>query len=307
MFKKIKTFIIITILLLCLLYSLINPKLIISDIINATNIFLNNLFPSMFFFYTIGDLLVNYNFIKILELTLNKLFLKIFHISATSSFIIIISMLSGFPSGSKYITNFVKEKRINRNIANYLLTFTHFSNPLFILGMISSIYNKKVAIIVLLIHYSSNFILAYLIRPKEVYKEQQIIKKERKSFDIALKESFNNSFRILLIVFGNTCFFYTFSDIVTLFINNNIIKTIIYGSFDLTKGIIFLNTINVSNYFKILLILSFISFGGINVNFQVKQIISKEKLDYKYFLLGRISSLAISIILLFICFTIGII
>ena len=61
-------------------------------------------------------------------------------------------MLTGFPSGSKYITDFYNKKYIDRNTANYLLTFTHFSNPLFILGTVSIITTKSKAKIILQSH-----------------------------------------------------------------------------------------------------------------------------------------------------------
>ncbi len=307
MLKKIKSFIIIFILLICLMYTILNPNYIFQDILEAINIFKNNLFPAIFFFYTISDLLINYGFIKLLGSLFNKLFLKVFHISGSSSFILIMSILSGFPSGAKYTTSFLEKKVISKNQANFLLTFTHFSNPLFIMGTIAILYGKKVAYIVLLCHYLSNFILAFIIRPKQIEIEKIPPTINKESFSSALANSFYNSAKVMLLILGNTIFFFTFSDILVSFIDNSLIKTIIYGIFDLTKGIITLKNLNVSLFFKVFLITSFLSFGGISVHFQVKEIIKKEKLNYSYFLLGRIASLSICIVLLILWFAIGIV
>ncbi len=306
MTKKIK-YPILFILLVCLLFTLIYPEIIIKDVITSMHTFIYKLFPSMFFFYTLTDLLINYNFVFYSEILFNKLFKKIFHINGRGSFIVIMSMLSGFPSGPKYIIESLEKGIISINNANYLLTFTHFSNPIFILGVCSNIYGKKYGFIILIIHYLSNFILAFIIRPKKIEMVENNIKIKHYSFDIALKESFYKSFKVLMLIFGNTIFFFCISDIISYKINNPLIKTIIYGLFDLTKGIISVNKLNISNYFKLLLLVSFISLGGININFQVKQLIAQKKLEYRYFLLGRISSLAISIVLLSCCMAIGII
>ena len=84
----------------------------------------------------------------------------------------------------------------------------------------------------------------------------------------------------------------------TYYLDDNIIKALIDGIFDLTKGIIETKKLGVTDNFKLILVLTFISLGGININFQVKEIINKTKLKYKYFILGRISASCISIILL---------
>ena len=52
---------------------IINPTLITNEIINAVNTFTNVLFPSIFPFFLLSDLLINYNFQELL----NKLFSKI--------------------------------------------------------------------------------------------------------------------------------------------------------------------------------------------------------------------------------------
>lgn len=307
MLKKLKSLLILVFLFTILLYTLVNSNIVISDVLESLDIFINRLFPAMFLFYTLADLLINYGFVSVLEVMFNKLFLKLFHISGVSSFIVIMSLISGFPSGAKYTTSFLSKGLITKDLANYLLTFTHFSNPLFIMGTISMLFSKKIAFIVLVCHYLANFILAFLIRPKKVSIEKVVSKNNRESLSNTLANSFLASFKVLVLILGNTIFFYTISDIITHFIDNNLVKTLIYGFFDLTKGIISLQNLNITLFFKVILITSFLSFGGVSVHFQVKEIIAKEKLNYNYFLLGRISSLAISIILMIFLFAIRII
>ena len=67
MLKKLKTLPIIILLLIGAIYTLLNPSSIFKDILEALNVFINNLFPAMFFFYTLSDLLINYGVVSILE------------------------------------------------------------------------------------------------------------------------------------------------------------------------------------------------------------------------------------------------
>ncbi|MCI8548331.1 MAG: hypothetical protein HFJ38_05530 [Bacilli bacterium] len=307
MLKKIKSFCILFILILVMIFTLLHPSFVFKNILEAIKVFQNNLFPAMFFFYTLSDLLINYHFVEVLEKIFNSLFIKVFHIGGASSFIVIMSVLSGFPSGSKYITHFLEKKIIDRDTANYLLTFTHFSNPLFIMGTISILYGRKLAIVILLSHYVANFVLAFLIRPKEVKIEQHVYKRETSSFSDTLATSFYASFKTLLLILGNTIFFFTVSDILTNFVENPIFKSILYGLFDLTKGVLSVKSLPITLFFQALLLTSFLTFGGLSVHFQVKEIIKKEDIKYFYFLAGRISSLALAILLLICYFAIGII
>ena len=55
-----------------------------------------------------------------------------------------------------------------------------------------------------------------------------------------------------------------------------------------------LKIIHYSILFKSILVITFICFGGINVNMQVASIISDTNIEYKNFLLGRICQIALT-------------
>lgn len=301
MLKKLKTCVILIILLFILLYTLINSQYIMSEVLKSCNIFITSLFPALFFFFLLGDLLINYSFVNVLRCIFDPFLKRTFHIGGSSSFVIIMSMFSGFPSGSKYISSLIDKEIISYDVGNYLLSFTHFSNPLFILGTISSILNYSISLKILFAHYISNFIIAFLIRPKTYIDEGDISSFSSLDFTSCLSNSIYETFKILVFIFGNSIFFNCVSSIITSFCSNDVINCFIFGFFDLTKGIVNISDICCSTFFKSILVISFLSFGGINVHLQVINIIKqKRKLKYKNFLLGRISQCAISLIILLI-------
>lgn len=284
---------------------ILKPNLITSEIINALNVFSNILFPSIFPFFLISDLLISYNFCN----TLNKYFSKInnflFHTSNASNFVIIMSIFSGFPSGAKYIRTLYDKKMLSINQANYLITFTHFANPLFVLTVTKVLFNNtSISYLILFCHIISNIIIAIIIRPKEkeCFMELNNIKNE--SFSTNLSNSIKSSLKLLLLIFGNTCFFFIVTRLINDYFSLNIINQVfINGFFDMTKGINSISLINSNILFKAILVLTFISFGGINVHMQVLNIIGDTDIRYKNFLLGRISQLAISSVLFFVFYS----
>lgn len=284
---------------------IINPSLVKKEILDSLNTFITILFPSIFPFLIISDLLLNYNF----HITLNKLFNKInsflFHTSSISNFVIIMSIFTGFPSGSKYIKTLYNKNMLSMEEANYLITFTHFSNPLFLLTLSSTLLNNKLSYILLFSHIMANFIIAFITRPKNNTNKKEIEIINSVSFTETIKKSINDSISLLTIILGTTCIFFFLSGFITNYFNlHGINKVLINGFFDLTKGINSISILNTTNLFKGILILTFISFGGINVHMQVLSILENTKISYKNFLFGRISQVALSCLLFFILFNI---
>src|SRR5699024_916159 len=164
-----------------------------------------------------------------------------------------------------------KNKTIDRNTANYLLTFTHFANPLFILGTCGIILNSlSLAYKILIIQIISNLILGIILRPKEIITSKKINNYQPKSFLEALPKAINDAIKLLLFMLGSITFFMFFSKLLTSLLSLNLFfETIITGILDMTSGISLVPSINTTNYIRGLLVLTFITFGSFSVHLQV--------------------------------------
>ena len=122
--------------------------------------------PSLFPFFVIGNILINLGFPSLIGELLKNIMYKLFKINGTGSFVIILSILSGFPSSAKYTKELLLKGEINDEEATKLLTFTHFSNPLFILGTLSIMFlnNKEIGLSILISHYIGNLFIGLLFR-----------------------------------------------------------------------------------------------------------------------------------------------
>ncbi len=297
--RKYQELLAVLIILFLYLGIFINPSLIIESGISSINIFKTKLFPSIFPFFVLASLLLELGLATKISIKLNPLIRKIFHVEGNSSFIILVSLISGFPSGSKYIVESLKTKSISKDTANYLLTFTHFANPLFVLGTCGLILNSlSLAYKILIIQILSNLILGIILRPKEIISSKITNNHQNKSFLEALPKAINDAIKVLLFMLGSITFFMFFSKLLTSTLSlNPFFNTILTGILDMTSGISLVNTIDITNYIKGLLVLTFITFGSFSVHLQVLNNIKEVDIDYKYFFLGRIIQTSIASLL----------
>ncbi len=287
--KTFKSNLILLILIILLTLYLVNSQLILTAILEYTNLFLTKLFPTSFLIYIIASLLINYGLINELA-KFNK------HPAIT--YILIISIISGFPSGPKYIKDLFEKGYLDTPTSNYLLTFTHFPNPLFVLGSISSIVSFNIALKILLSIILSNLIISFLFRKNKT--ASLLPQTTSTSFSKCLSDAILSSLKTLLLVYGTSVFFYIISFLITTYFNfSPLFYVLITGFFDLTKGI-FSTTIISSTLLKAVLIIIFITMGSASIHIQIKSILSDTNLNYKNFLSGRIISTFLSLIIFFI-------
>ena len=133
-------FVLIFFFYLCIFLS---PDKALSACKNAITIFFGNLFPSIFPFFLLSFLLLHMGYTKYFKLLLENIMRILFHIGGNASFVLIMSIISGFPSGAKYIASLYEDKMLSKEEGNYLLLFTHFANPLFLFGTCGMLLKKQ--------------------------------------------------------------------------------------------------------------------------------------------------------------------
>ena len=299
--KKIIMFTLIIISILILL----NSKLVLNTVIYSVNIFKKSIFPSLLPFFIISDLLINYGFVEYTSKIFKPFMNKIFKINSNTSFILVMSMISGFPSSAKYTKELYLKGIINELEASKILIFTHFSNPLFILGAISITYlnNKKIGLLILIIHYITNFIIGFLLRNliKIDIKNNNISNlNKQESFSHILSNSIINSFNTLFLILGTMIFFLIITNLINEYFNlNPLLKTILSGILEMTGGISNVSHLNINLKLKSTLITMILSFGGISVHMQVKSILSDTPIKYQPYLVARLLHSSISGLLIY--------
>lgn len=292
-------------LLLCLLCLLIliffNSQEAKQNIIIAAELFLTQVFPSLFPMFLLSELLTAYHFPEYLANTIGKGFSKIFHTTPYGIFAFFMSLISGTPSSAFILKNLLMQNKITQEEASFLLSFTFFSNPLFLLNMLTLLFpnNPRTILKIILFHYTSNIIIGFLLRPKNKTTFQKIkIIEHPKDIGTNLSKAIKKSLDTLLLILGTICFYYMLANLIP--IENEFIKTLLKGFLELTQGLNALRNPIISINIKEILAIAFISFGGISIHTQIKSIISDTPIAYKPFLKGRILHVVFSILFIII-------
>lgn len=301
-----KNNIILILLLITVFEILTNSNAIMDCVKYSIDIWKNNLFPSLFPFFVISSLLIDNGIVEAISNISNGFFNKLFKINSSSVFIFLMSMFSGFPSSAKYIKELNDKKLINKSDAEKIILFSHFANPMFIIGTIafSFLNNKSYAIIILFSHYIINFIIGIFLRNYNPNNNTNIIKDTKKiPFGISLTKAILNSINTLLLILGTITFFLIITTIISENINlNKYIEAILYGLIEMTQGLKYISMLDISTRLKCTIITMLLSFGGLSVHLQTFSIINELKLNYKNYLLSRLIHTLLSGILVYLLF-----
>lgn len=270
----------LTIILIMTLIILIfkNYELVLKSTIDGVTIWLYKVFPYLFIMIIMQDILINLNLTS--------------YFKRTSTYIFIMSILSGSPSSAYIISKLVNNNDISKDYGNVCLIFTFFANPLFLYTILKLIFNNNPTTIkLLIIIYLSNLLL-YLFYKKELPNNK--LKGKSKNINLAL--SIKTSINTNLMVLGSIVFYLVISNIIINTFNISYPFSIfVKGFLEMTQGLNSLIDCNIK--LKEIITVGFITFGGLSIHTQVKCILDEYNLSYKYFLKGRILQMIIAIFL----------
>ena len=305
--KKYINLLIVLISLFFMLEFILNKDLVFNTVSFSLNLWVNNLVPSLFPFFIVSDVLISYNFINYLPNWFTNFFSWLFNIKKEAVLLFFLSMISGFPSNARNARRLYDMGLLNSKEASHILAFTHFSNPLFILGTVSIMFfnDKTLGIIILLSHYISNFIIGILFR-NNGFNIDNYSKKDINNDDIffgdVFIESIKNSIDTILLLCGIlTCFLVISVIIINIFkVNSLFIKCIL----EITIGLHELSLCNFNSKFVVMLASSILSFGGLSIHAQVKSQLVGTDISMRPFIVGRIYQSLISFILGYVIYDI---
>ena len=318
--KKILTSISIIVLLLFMgSQLLIHSEKILNAVLFSLSVWQKNIFPSLFPFFVLSCLLIQYGFLEFIGELMKPVMQVLFRCKGECAFILIMSLLSGFPSNAKYTRELYQKGILNEAEASKILMFTHFSNPLFILGTVSILFlnNKEVGLLILIGHYLTNLIIGLLVRnyaPSKESRTKASLKKailamhEKRihnslSFGQIITNSLTSTIDTLLLVLGVVTFFLIVTTIIDQNIHlNSYHQSILNGMFEMTQGLKYISLLQIPLKFKATLSTMILSFGGFSVHVQMIGILSDTKIRYLPFFTARLLHAAIASILVFFSF-----
>lgn len=268
---------------------------------NSLDLFLNAIFPSLFPFLIVSELLSYTAVVPFLSAKFEKIMKPLFNVSGIGAYPFVIGLLSGYPVGAKIVSNLRNENLISKSEGERLLIFTNNAGPLFIIGSIgSSIYlNSTIGFLFLAVNVISSIFIGFIFG-RFYYCNSRIASSHSELSFSSLGDVVSKSIKKAFFTLSNVCgFVILFSLIISMInssgilslINNVWIEYFILGIIEITNGIKLISTISSQSLFWNLVLTSILlGTGGICVLLQVWSTISNTDLSIKPYILGKIFS-----------------
>ncbi|AOZ93528.1 sporulation integral membrane protein YlbJ [Paenibacillus crassostreae] len=124
------------------------------------------LFPSLFPFFIISEVLLGFGIVHLIGTLLDPLMRPIFRIPGSGGFVAAMGYVSGYPIGAKLTAQLWEQKMINRDEGERLVAFTTSSDPIFLIGAVSIgfFHNPLIVPILAIAHYGGGFLVGILMR-----------------------------------------------------------------------------------------------------------------------------------------------
>lgn len=282
-----KNFLKNTLFLLFLTLVIINRPKVTYAILEGIKLWKNSVFPSIFPLMILSDFALSTSIINVISNTIGKPFSKIFKLSKQSSYVFLLSALSGSPTNAKYIKDLLSHQYIEKKEAEKLLAMTYLYNPILILN-ITSFLPVKIGVYLIITNILINIIIGIINRNNKI-NYTPTIKLEPQKF--SLVESINKALNVSLLILGSIITFIALISLIPLK------HPLISGIFEITNGITSLKSYDFSLKYNLIFISIMLSFGGLSIITQIKSIFINDKLNYSLFYKSRIIHLILFILI----------
>lgn len=311
-----KTKILYFLILFLMISIIMDPVRSINSAKNGLSIWFNILLPSLLPFLVLSELLILSGFVKTFGKFLEPIMGTLFNIPGESSFPIIMSIISGYPIGSKLTCSLRNKNIITKNEGDRLITFSSTSSPLFILGtvLVGMLNSPHLKFLIIIPHYLGALTLGLLSNlysnRRKSYMNNRINIHKSNSIDQghniylgriiseSVKDGMNSMFLIggLVIIYSVIIDVFLDSHIIQLFIiklsnllklNPKILEGIFAGIFEISIGVQKVAGLNLNIFSKICIINFIIAWGGFSIQSQVLSFIGQTDINSKLFVISK--------------------
>ena len=294
--------ILIFIIITCII---ISPAKFISASMNGISAWTFNVLPSVLPFMILTRIIIDLGSFENALSIINSPFKKIYKTKSNSGYIFLMSILSGYPVGSKMIADLYENGTISQEEAFKMSSFCSNSGPMFIVGSVGvgMLFNPLAGYIILASHIFSALINGLLYRNLRTSNENYLkeLKTERNKVEFSFSDIILSAVQSILSVGAIICLFFIIIEclnpVFSLFPQP--ISSFFEGLIEITKG-----CLDLSNYKNLLICLplcSFIiTFGGLSTIFQSITILKKVKMPIWLFTLEKLTQAIISTFITFI-------
>lgn len=323
-FEQIARVLLSIVVLLIMLALILFPDKFMVSFKSGLLLFATAVLPALFPFMFLTKLLTDLGVVDKIAQFFNKPFAKLFKVPGLAFYVLMLSMLCGYPVGAKVLSDLCEKGAISREEANNMIPFCTSCGPLFVVGSVGvgMFANKKLGFAVFGICILAAILTCFVfgIFAKKPQKLSASSAAKPTAFNEMLSKSMTDSCFSILLVGGYIALFYLLIDILMQFgillpfeaatnwlfglfkIDKSYTKGTVAGIFEMTRGCFEISKTAGSK--SLVFLCAIISFSGISIIMQSLCFLTKAKLSGGKFLLVKFvqSVFAILIAMLFCVF-----
>ncbi|MDQ0060945.1 sporulation integral membrane protein YlbJ [Paenibacillus harenae] len=144
----------------------IYPAETLTSSLRGLSIWWEVLFPALFPFFVISELLLGFGIVHFFGKLLDPLMRPLFRLPGSGAFVVAMGYISGYPVGARLTAQLWEQRLINRSEGERLVAFTTTSDPVFLIGAVAVGFFHNVALAPLLAaaHYGSGLLIGLAMR-----------------------------------------------------------------------------------------------------------------------------------------------
>jgi len=335
--SKYSNYSITAVILILTAFMLINPRETVAAASFGFHLWYSTVFPALFPFFIVAELLVALHFVDILGIWLEPVMRPIFRLPGCSSLVVVMGFTSGFPVGALLTRRLYEKQMLTANEAERLVSFTNNSSPLFIVGAIGvgMFANPTAGYLLAAGHYLSNLLLGFIWRFKSepqstacLYRLNQQLPASVNESDVelngigkilgnAISSALNSilavgGFIVIFSVLTRMLSYWGFIDLmaavlVKLLAVFELSYPLAYGLsmgfFEITLGAKTAVAASGSEALPTLLVVSSIlAFSGLSIIAQIMSVVAGTPIRLSFYLLARAIQMVFSIIITYIIY-----
>lgn len=294
-----------------IIYIILNPKSCIEFTLNGAKLFFNSVFPSLFPFLVIVNLIFAFGGMEIYAKFFGKILCAPLGLPKECSVVLLASIFCGYPLGARYAGKLYEKNIIDKTTLQRLLNIATNGSPLFIIGTVGTamLHSSFLGYILLISNLISCFAMGFILprRKNSSIKKFQskdsvaatIIEDTTPNLGVALKTALEDGvktclsigsfviiFSVIINIIKSSAFYYTALDSLCDFIpvSNAIVNGAFLGFLEITNGcnILSLSTLPITT--KAIVCSFLIGFSGLSITAQVYSFVYSYKISMKRYI-----------------------
>ncbi len=311
--KALPLSLIICFFILCLV---INPQRYIESIFSGMLLFIKNVAPALFPFFFFTKLLTGLGMANSLGKALGRPISRLYNAPGESGYILVMSLISGYPIGAKLISDFYENGTFSVENCKKVSSFTSTSGPLFVVGTVGTLMfsSPKAGYVLFLCHALGALVNGLLYRGRKTVmgiSSAPAVATDEK----LLGNSITSSILSVLIVGG---YIAIFSMIIDIAIDIKLVDALAYilekplslfkipayvasatviSFIEITRGCQAFSQIGADMKIILPFVAGLLSFGGLSITFQSLTFLKNCKIKTPFYFLTKLTQAIITFLI----------